>query len=414
VPGLTANTAYFAKLVARNKAQVASTASAQATATPIAASGGKVSIGNTAPVSPAVDDLWFDGSNGYELKKWSGSAWVAFQFGTNSIAAGAIVAASIAANTITAAQIAAGTITATQIAALTIAAAQITANTITASKIAAHTITVTELQSGIVVAGIVDATTILGATVIADGSSGEILIYSGTPALGNLVASISGAAGTDGSGNPYASGVEIQSGGLVLDDQASAPAAVSGASTLYTSAEGRLRYKSSSGNDLVLDRSVLDLTNVSMSTQTTPVRMSSILNYLADEASVGSEYEIEIDGTCTSPSTSGVFQFDIFAGGVTFGAGSGVGLGLVLCTVSRVFAWTLRYRLTVEAIGAGGSLKGANTGNNQTSGTLNNIRVNAAFDTTVSQALAIYCDWASVTGTGHSAITYRTKKTRRN
>jgi hypothetical protein len=206
VPGLTANTAYFTKLLARNKAQIASAASAQATATPISPGGPKVSIGSTAPVGPATGDLWFDSTNGYELKQWSGAAWVAFQFGTNSIAAGSITAAQIAANTITAAQIAAGTITATQIAASTITTTQIAANTITAADIAAHTITATEILVGVVLAGAVDATTILGATIIADGSSGEILAYSGTPALGNLVFSISPAAGTDGPGNAYLEG----------------------------------------------------------------------------------------------------------------------------------------------------------------------------------------------------------------
>ena len=85
----------------------------------------------------------------------------------------------IVANSITAAQIAAATITATQIA----------AGTITATQIAANTITAAQLAAGIVYAGIVDATTIRGANLILDGTSGTILEYSGAPAAGNLVRS---------------------------------------------------------------------------------------------------------------------------------------------------------------------------------------------------------------------------------
>src|SRR5262249_49585882 len=96
---------------------------------------------------------------------------------TAAVAAGQVDGQLIAANTITAAQIAANTIT----------AAQIAASTITATQIAAGTITAANLVSNIVVAGIVDATTITGATFIADGTAGEILVYSGAPTTGNLV-----------------------------------------------------------------------------------------------------------------------------------------------------------------------------------------------------------------------------------
>ncbi|HSZ28633.1 MAG TPA: hypothetical protein VK784_02610, partial [Pseudonocardiaceae bacterium] len=75
-----------------------------------------------APGSPHLNDLWYDGSNGNELKQWNGAAWVPYQFGTNAIAALSVTASQIAANTITASQIAANTITAGQIAARTISA----------------------------------------------------------------------------------------------------------------------------------------------------------------------------------------------------------------------------------------------------------------------------------------------------
>src|SRR6267154_310890 len=160
--------------------------------------------------------------------KWNGSSWVPYQLGTDGIAALAVTANKIAANTITAQQIAANTITATQIAANTITGALIQAGTITGTLIAANTVAASNLVAGIVVAGVVDSTTIntatltsaaimggviTGARIIADGTSGQVLIYSGTPASGNLIIALSGAAGTDNFSNPFGAGLEIISTG---------------------------------------------------------------------------------------------------------------------------------------------------------------------------------------------------------
>lgn len=148
-------------------------------------------VQGTTPTANAIGDLWYDTSNGMLFHQWNGTTWGPFSISTGGIGAGAITAALIAANTITAAQIAAGTIT----------AAQIAANTITASQIAANTISAAQLSAGIVYAGIVDGTTISGAQFIAHGSAGELLVYNGTPANGNLIASISAVATTDAFGN---------------------------------------------------------------------------------------------------------------------------------------------------------------------------------------------------------------------
>lgn len=49
-------------------------------------------------------------------------------------------------------------------------------------------------------------------SIALEGSSGEILVYSGPPALGNLIGSISGAAGADSEGNAYPQGLQISNG----------------------------------------------------------------------------------------------------------------------------------------------------------------------------------------------------------
>src|SRR5262249_19879422 len=115
-------------------------------------------------------DTWVNTSAGNQLNQWGAGVWTALQWDATQV---------IVASTITAAQIAAG----------------------------------------IVIAGVVDGTVIQGATLIADGSSGEILVYSGTPALGNLIGSWSGASGTDAQGNTFPAGLAVEQGALILFNQ---------------------------------------------------------------------------------------------------------------------------------------------------------------------------------------------------
>ncbi len=163
VAGLTPGTTYYAVLVGVNRSRTSSPPSAQSSAVPLtttqtipagsitpgllsfSAGGQTVSIGASAPPSPAANDLWFDTGNGGRLNQWSGSAWTPYQFGTGALAANSITAALIVGHTITAAQIAAGTITATEI--------------------QAGTIDVAQLKAGILVAGIVNGTVVTGATL---------------------------------------------------------------------------------------------------------------------------------------------------------------------------------------------------------------------------------------------------------
>jgi hypothetical protein len=56
--------------------------------------------------------------------------------------------------------------------------------------------------------------TITGGTLVVDGTSGGVFVYSGPPALGNLIGSWAGAAGTDGFGNVYPQGFNISKGAI--------------------------------------------------------------------------------------------------------------------------------------------------------------------------------------------------------
>ena len=52
-------------------------------------------------------------------------------------------------------------------------------------------------------------------TVVIEGSTGSVLVYSGTPGSGNLIASIAATGGTDAFGNAYVGGITAYSGANV-------------------------------------------------------------------------------------------------------------------------------------------------------------------------------------------------------
>jgi hypothetical protein len=359
--------------------------------------GNRITISASAPANPDTNDIWIASGTGL-ISQWNGTIWAPFKFdGAATIQAGTIVASNIAASTLTASLIAAGQ----------------------------------------VYAGFVDATVIKALQYVASGSSGQFLAYTSTPALGNLDVSISPAAGTDSFGNTYAAGIEIQAGGLTLDNQASAPAAVTGASTFYSSVLGRPRYLSQVGDDSALERSIVSQVNVNMTTQTIATAISPALTIQPLEANVGSEFEIEIEGQITAP-TGGTafvnnaagpaFTIQIGINGSVFGGV--VGLGGVYLIQGSTFTFNATCRCSIEATGAGGTCtlstwgtiqqQGPNVGNVMTGTTVemsqpfSTVGAGKAIDTTTTNTLKIFGNWTSVVNlTGHKATTYRSKTARR-
>lgn len=127
-----------------------------------------------------------------------------------SIPAGSISPLQLQTGSITAAQIAAAAgILGSQIAQNTIGDGNLIEGSVTAASIASNTLTAAQIAAGIVIAGVVNGTTIEGAQFIAYGSTGEVLVYSGNPAPGNLIGSWSALQGADGSGNPYPAGLMV-------------------------------------------------------------------------------------------------------------------------------------------------------------------------------------------------------------
>jgi hypothetical protein len=88
-------------------------------------------------------------------------------------------------------------------------ASGVTTGNITIYAGAASTIFIQAAQAFPQIQGIVDATTITGANFISDGTGEEIMVYSGTPAAGNLLASVSATSGTDGATNKFKQGMAV-------------------------------------------------------------------------------------------------------------------------------------------------------------------------------------------------------------
>ena len=72
--------------------------------------------------------------------------------------------------------------------------------------------------------------TITTNTVVLDGATGSVLVYSGTPAAGNLIASIAATGGTDAFGNAYVGGITAYSGANVWASLTAGTLSLQGAS----------------------------------------------------------------------------------------------------------------------------------------------------------------------------------------
>ena len=349
--------------------------------------GNRTTISAGAPANPDTNDIWIASATGL-ISQWDGAAWQPFKFDASQT---------------------------------------IQAGTIIASNIAASTITAGLLAAGIVVAGIVDATTITGSViqtasgtpcVIMDGARDAIFGYDPSTAL---LFSLAGASGTDFFGHAYPQGLYSQQ--ITLANQGSAPGAVSGASSFYSSTAGRPRYLSQAGADTAIERSDVNVAQFTVGNTTTPTAISATLNYKAGEASQSSEYEIEIRGNGAGNSTTAqTLTFDLYIDGALFGGGFTIGATFFNNGSPGLpsFRFTISLLVSVTASGAGGTIVSTSTGTAVNSGNfqgsggaigLGGIS-SGAFDTTANHTLQIKANWGG-TATGQTLTTFRTKLGRR-
>jgi hypothetical protein len=297
----------------------------------------------------------------------------------------------------------------------TVTAAQILAGTITAGLLAAGAVI-----AGKIAAGAIDGMTITGANIIADGNADQLLIYSGAPSSSNLIANISGAAGTDGFGTAIAAGVEIQQGGLVLDDQAGAPTAVSGASVLYSSIAGRPRYLSGAGADDILERGSINVATFPVGNTVTPTIISAPIAYLAGEGSQSSSFELEFWGNLSMGATVETPGFWLYIDGAAPSGNSVVSFGGASLIASNGYDYHVKMLVAISGGGASGHISivghgtlSAHNANEQYTGTggINLCGASQvtglAFDTTANHTIQAYLVWGGAGG--QNANTYVTK-----
>ena len=266
-------------------------AQAAATAAQTTADGkNKVFRQTSAPTASTAGDLWFDTDDDNRIYRWSGSAWVANDLGTNALAnfsANKITSGTIDASVVTVSNINAGnistgtlnadriaaasiagskliaeTITASQIAASTITGAKIAAATITAANIAADTITATQISSSYVYAGTLAASqittgTLTGRTVTAtagtktitlDASNAQLtLVDTSTGFLSGVAISISSSGGRQAYINSAGIYGGTTSGGVYALDALNELGGYSGTPRLYAPAGVTLRLVSDAG-----------------------------------------------------------------------------------------------------------------------------------------------------------------------
>jgi hypothetical protein len=173
-------------------------------------------------------DEWVNTSAGNQVNLWSNGAWTPITWDASTV---------ITANTITAGQLAAGSVIAGKIA-----------------------------------AGAIDGMTITGAQIVADGVTGEFLIYSGSPAAGNLIGSWSGGGGTDGLSNSYGAGLGL--------GNAAIPSQVAGQALLFSDVHGMPRAVSGLASDTsayVLGHQMARIGGNQSIASTTPVQLGSMI-----------------------------------------------------------------------------------------------------------------------------------------
>ena len=253
-----------------------------------------------------------------------------------------------------------------------------------------------------------------------------VFLYTGAGGSGALIAAMGSAAGTDQYGNTFPKGIYGQQ--LTLQNQGSAPPAFSGASIFYSGSAGRPRFKSSSGNDNVIQRADVNVTQVTVGNQTAFADISSAINYAAGEGAQSSEYEIEIDGVITTASAgaANTLSFRVAVDGTT--TGGQCTMGAVFLVIASTFAYTIRGRVYLITGGAGGTCafatdggcfkQGVNAGSSTTPVPTVALGANSggaagSFDSTVAHTITLQASWGGLNA-GQTLTTFRSRLTRRN
>jgi hypothetical protein len=330
--------------------------------------GTRTTISASAPANPDTGDIWIASATGL-ISQWDGAAWQPYKLdGAAGIQAGTIVAANIAASTLTSSLIAAGQ----------------------------------------VYAGFVDATTITGAQFVAAGAAGQILIYSGTPALGNLAGSDSAANYTDSFGNLALAGrtsytliggtyfaTSVRDGSIIVSTASSAGGPYTNQSSLIGSTAGRMMLQTPAGYAAPLSSSQADNTPHTCSTAGF-TQLSKAWTIPANDAQVGTLYRVTAWGDGQFGSTLQQMSTNLSGGNAQANTPTSAQ------TASANVFFRAEGSLLIGVTGSSGSgtfnlvVHTSSGGSNGYSALGDSTAV--AYDTTISNTLGLFTKWAATTG----------------
>lgn len=436
--------------------------------------GNAVTISASAPATPNLNDIWIASATGL-ISQWNGAAWAPFKFDAGAtIQAATITSALIVANTIVASNIAAGTITAALLAAGIVVANIVNATTIQATQylcyssggeflaysvangwsfgvsggsttdFALFTAQASLVQVGDVFtwsggggpytvtsislpfAGFVSVkfTPAAGSAM----STGTVSSGSGSGGTGALVNSVAGSSGTDLYGNSYPAGLYSQQ--LTLNNVSSAPAGFSGASVLYSDANGRLRFNNAAGAISIVDRSTVNVSQFTVGSTVTPGNIAAAMSYFANESNQSSEFEIEMSGLATmghAPAAGAGpknFLFELYIDGAATSPTSIIQASASGWVADQQISYTMRFIISFLSTGAGATAICVGNGYANLAGSggpTNTVGLNTgpgsssaiAIDSTANHTFQIKGYWQAAS-TGESMTTFRTRLSRRD
>jgi hypothetical protein len=258
-----------------------------------------------------------------------------------------------------------------------------------------------------------------GATAVGgNGANGQVRVTYTTGAPAVLLSAV--AAGfTDPFGTAIAANINTSFSAtmnnllinvLRLANQASAPAATSGETILYSTSGGNAAMINPSG----LKQSISGGGQTGGGTTVTAAALTSIASATinANDAVVGAVYELVAFGHGTTGSTAQLLLFAVQIAGATLGAAQGPAAA-AFPAAADAFRWAATARIVVETTGSGGTAFGNIEGTvsifpgaNLVPGTPADFTIPfvggdstaGAMNTTAAQTLGIAVQWGSTTG----------------
>jgi hypothetical protein len=249
------------------------------------------------------------------------------------------------------------------------------------------------------------------------GAGGQAQLTISYVSARTLIGSISAVSGSDGMGNNYPSGFMAQ---LLELLNASAPAAVAGASQLYA-ANGQLATVNPAGLASNISGSQLAQITPNVVTQAVLTTIASA-SIPAGDAEIGAIYRLVCsgDGTFGTTQASNALQFQASIGAAPVSLGTFT-VGSTFTAISTGFRWKIEVEAVCVSTGSGGtwlgglsgriSITGANllpaVGANASMGMAAGVTAAQTLDTTVAETLALQTAWAATTGAPTMTCRYR-------